>query len=232
VTFDAGGLQIKPDKGMMDMKMDMAGAAATIATFWYLDQCNVPKSIVGAVGLVENLLGGSAFKPLDIVRAHNGLSVEIHHTDAEGRLVLGDLASYISKNYMPRKSLISIATLTGACMHALGYNYAGLISKDEKLAQDIQSAANRTNESIWRLPLDEYMIEGTHAKIADRKNLSPDMMAGASMGAAFISEFVFEPTKYAHLDIAGPAYRTKPQGIFPSEGTGFGTEILLEYVLS
>lgn len=169
---------------------------------------------------------------MDIVRAHNGLTVEIHHTDAEGRLVLGDLASYISKTYMPRKSLVSIATLTGACMHALGYNYAGLLSADDGLIQDLQAAANRTNESIWRLPLDEYMMEATHAKIADRKNLSSDMMAGASMGAAFISQFVAEPTKYAHLDIAGPAYRSKPQGIFPSEATGFGTEILLEYVQS
>jgi leucyl aminopeptidase len=103
VTFDAGGLQIKPDKAMADMKMDMAGAAATIAAFWYLDQCDVAKSVVGAVGLVENLLGGSAFKPLDIVRAHNGLTVEIHHTDAEGRLVLGDLASYVSQTYLPSK---------------------------------------------------------------------------------------------------------------------------------
>jgi leucyl aminopeptidase len=116
-------------------------------------------------------------------------------------------------------------------MHALGYDYAGLMSEDDALARDIQAAADRTCESVWRLPLDERMTEGTHAKIADRKNLTSEMMAGASMGAAFVSQFVCEPVKYAHLDIAGPAYRTKPRGIFPSEATGFGTEILLEYVL-
>lgn len=216
---------------MLDMKTDMAGAAATIATFWYLDQCNIKKTVVGAVGLVENLLGGSAFKPLDIVRAQNGLTVEIHHTDAEGRLVLGDMASYISETYTP-KTMVSIATLTGACMHALGYNYAGLVSEDTALVDRLKSAANCTHESVWQLPLDMHMIQGTHATIADRKNLTSDMMAGASMGAAFISQFVKKPTKYAHLDIAGPSYRNKPRGIFPSEGTGFGTEILLEYVIS
>lgn len=231
VTFDAGGLQIKPDKGMLDMKTDMAGAAATIAAFWYLDQCNSSTSAVGAVGLVENLLWGSAFKPLDIVRAQNGLTVEIHHTDAEWRLVLGDLAAYISEFYMP-KTMVSIATLTWACIHALGYDYAGVISVDEILLKSIQSAAARTHESVWNLPLDEFMLKGTHAKIADRKNLSSEHMAGASMGAAFIAQFVKPSIKYAHLDIAGPSYRAKPRGIFPAEGTGFGTEILIEYILS
>lgn len=231
VTFDAGGLQIKPDKGMLDMKTDMAGAAATIAAFWYLDQCNDTKSVVGAVGLVENLLGGSAFKPLDIVRAHNGLTVEIHHTDAEGRLVLGDLASYVSSTYEPR-NMVSIATLTGACMHALGYDYAGLMSEVPEFVTRLQSASSRTHEALWQLPLDSRMMEGTHAKIADRKNLASDMMAGASLGAAFVAQFVKRPTQYAHLDIAGPSYRTKPRGIFPSEGTGFGTETLIEFVLS
>ncbi len=161
---------------MLDMKTDMAGAAATIATFWYLDQCNVKKTLVGAVGLVENLLGGSAFKPLDIVRAQNGLTVEIHHTDAEGRLVLGDLAAYITETYAP-KTLVSIATLTGACMHALGYNYAGLVSEDSALADRLKAAANCTHESVWQLPIDRHMMKSTHATIADRKNLSSDMMA-------------------------------------------------------
>lgn len=145
--------------------------------------------------------------------------------------MLGDLAAYVSDLYVP-KSMVSIATLTGACMHALGYNYAGLMSTDGELLKTMQSAATRTHESVWSLPLDEYMMEGTHAKIADRKNLSSDLMAGASMGAAFVAQFVKPTTKYAHLDIAGPSYRTKPQGIFPSEGTGFGTEILVEYVCS
>jgi leucyl aminopeptidase len=231
VTFDAGGLQIKPDSAMLDMKLDMAGAAAVLSTFWYLD--GIPEysqSIVGAVWFVENLLGGSAFKPLDIVRAHNGLSVEIHHTDAEWRLVLGDLASYVGSTFSP-KSMVSIATLTGACIFALGFDYAAVISQDTSLASHIIDASQKTPERYWQLPLDERMLKATHATIADRKNISSDMKAGASMGAAFIAQFVPEGIAYAHLDIAGPSYRSKPRGAFPSEGTGFGALTLIEYAL-
>ena len=106
------------------------------------------------------------------------------------------------------------------------------MSMDQELVQSIQSIATRTHESVWTLPLDEFMMKNTHAKIADRKNLSSEHMAGASMGAAFIAQFVKKPTKYVHLDIAGPSYRNKPRGIFPAEGTGFGTEILIEYMLA
>lgn len=230
VTFDAGGLQIKPDTGMFDMKMDMAWAAATIATFWHLDWIDSGTiSAVWAIWLVENLLGWSACKPLDIVQAHNGLMVEIHHTDAEGRLVLWDILSYLSQEYSPEE-IVSIATLTGSCIHALWFKYAGLMSRNDELVWVIQKASEKTNECVWRLPLDAEMLKATHARIADRKNISSDMKAGASMGAAFLSQFVPEEIKFAHLDIAGPAYRDKADWFFPEGWTWFGTEILIQYV--
>ncbi len=213
------------------MKMDMAGAAAVVASFWYLDGISdFSKSIVGAVGFVENLVGPAAFKPLDIVTAQNGLTVEIHHTDAEGRLVLGDLAAYIGSTYSPQ-TMVSIATLTGACLHALGYDYAGLISEQKSLVDSLHIAAAKTPEKLWQLPLDARMLQSTHATIADRKNISKDMKAGASIGAAFIAQFVPKSIQYAHLDIAGPAYRNKPNGVFPADATGFGTLTLVEYAL-
>lgn len=231
VTFDAGGLQIKPDTGMFDMKMDMAWAAATTAAFWFLDWIDQNTvSAVGAIWLVENLLGWSAYKPLDIVQAHNWLTVEIHHTDAEGRLVLWDILSYISQEYSPQQ-VTSIATLTGACIHALWFGYAGLMSRSNEFVASIQEAAGKTHESVWQLPLNTEMLKATHAKIADRKNISSDMKAGASMGAAFLSQFVPEGIEFAHLDIAGPAYRDKADWFFPEGWTGFGTEILIQYVI-
>lgn len=158
---------------------------------------------------------------MDIVRAHNGLTVEIHHTDAEGRLVLGDVVSYVSKQYKPENA-ITIATLTGACMHALGYDYAGLIGTSETLVAKLFEDSKKLPEKLWMLPLNESMLEATKASIADRKNLTKSMKAGASMGAAFIAQFVPKEVAYAHLDIAGPSYRDKENGIFPSEATGFG----------
>ncbi len=219
VTFDAGGLQIKSDEGMFDMKCDMAWAAAVIATMWYLDKLG-GAPVIGAIWLVENLLGGNAYHPLDIVRAHNGKTVEIHHTDAEWRLVLWDVASFVSQEYAP-KSLITVATLTGACMAALGYNYAGLSGTNEALVETISLLSEKLPEKTWKLPLDEDMRSAVKADIADVKNVTKSYKAGSSMGAAFIREFIQDNIAYAHLDIAGPAYRVKPSGIYPSEWTGF-----------
>jgi leucyl aminopeptidase len=225
VTFDAGWLQIKPDTGMLDMKLDMAGAAAVVASFWYADAIkDIPVSAVGSIGLVENLVGGSAFKPLDVLTSHSGKTVEVHHTDAEGRLVLGDLVSHIAQRSSP-KNIITLATLTGACMHALGYNYAGLMGNEPELLQKIESISHSLPEKVWRLPLDAAMMEATKSEIADYRNATSSHKAGASMGAAFIANFVPADIAYAHLDIAAPAYRTKASGIFPSEATGFGTLI-------
>jgi leucyl aminopeptidase len=210
---------------MLDMKLDMAGAAAVVASFWYADAIkNIPVSAVGSIGLVENLVGGSAFKPLDVLTSHSGKTVEVYHTDAEGRLVLGDLVSHIARRSSP-KNIITLATLTGACMHALGYNYAGLMGNNVELLQKIEAISNTLPEKVWRLPLDTAMMEATKSEIADFRNATSSHKAGASMGAAFIANFVPTNIAYAHLDIAAPAYRTKASGIFPSEATGFGTLI-------
>lgn len=139
MTFDSGGLQVKPDKAMHDMKLDMAGAATVIGVMQYLDTIpDLPVNIIGAIGLVENMSGGNAYKPLDIYRAFNGKTVEIHHTDAEGRLLLADVMSYVESEYKV-DNLMTIATLTGACMHALGYNYAGIMGDDEDSILELTS---------------------------------------------------------------------------------------------
>ena len=226
VTFDAGGVQIKPEDSMEDMKSDMAGAAALVATMWYLDNKEtIPYSLVAGVGLVENMLGGSAMKPLDILTAHSGKTVEIHHTDAEWRLVLADLVAYLTKKEKP-ESTITIATLTGACISALGYNYAGMIGNDAKLKKDILSAAKNTEyERFFELPFDTEIQESVKGEISDYTNYTKNVGMGASLGAAFVSKFV-EHGKFVHLDIAGPAYRSKAYSVFPENGTGFAVATL------
>jgi leucyl aminopeptidase len=224
VTFDAGGLQIKPDDGMLDMKMDMAGAAAVVGAMYALDMQD-GVDVVGMVGLTENLLGGSAQRPLDIVQAVSGKTVEIRHTDAEGRLVLGDLVGLAARIYNP-KEMTSIATLTGACMHALGYDYAGLMSRNHSLARRIESASLSSGDPVWRLPLDDAMDDAVKSHIADLSNHTPGFKAGASMGAAFIAAHAPKSTAYAHLDIAGPAYRAKARGPHPDGASGYGVRLL------
>lgn len=226
VTFDSGGLQIKPDTSMHDMKSDMAGAAAVISAMWYLDAFDdLSEDVVGAVGLTENMLGGSAMRPLDIVRARNGKTVEIGHTDAEGRLVLADLVSHVSETEEP-DSIVTVATLTGASVYALGYDYAGIMGDDRKIAKRIAEVSELDAfEKYWELPLDDRMAKATKGTVSDFKSTSSEMKAGASMGAAFIANFAGK-AKFTHLDIAGPAYRTAEFGVFPKDATGFGVPTL------
>ena len=175
VTFDAGGIMIKPSNAMMDMKMDMSGAAAVIATMQHLDGLdNLPYNVVAAIALTENMTGGDAFKPLDILRAYNGTTVEVHHTDAEGRLVLADAMAYIAKVYKPA-SMITIATLTGACVNALGHDYAGIMGDDESMIRRILTGEGC--ENFWRLPLDRRMREAVRGDTADINNLSKEFSA-------------------------------------------------------
>ena len=225
VTFDAGGLQIKPDDAMLDMKSDMAGAATVIGTLLYLDsRTDLAGNIVAAIGLTENLLGGSAMKPLDILTSYNKKTVEVQHTDAEGRLVLADLFGYLESTYKPT-TLISIATLTGAVIYGLGYNYAGIIGNDQNLIDQIL-AEKAGEERFWQLPLDADMIEKTKGEISDVKNVTSGYKAGSSMGAAFLAHFL-ESTPFVHLDIAGPAYRESAYSYFPKGATGFGVMSLV-----
>ncbi|MDD2917209.1 MAG: leucyl aminopeptidase family protein [Candidatus Gracilibacteria bacterium] len=228
VTFDAGGLQIKPDDAMLDMKSDMAGAATVVGTLLALDsETSLRANIVAAIGLTENLLGGSAMKPLDILRSYNGKTVEIGHTDAEGRLVLGDLLGYLEATYSPQ-TIISVATLTGAVVYALGQNYAGIMGNNQEIITEILT--NPVGEErFWQLPLDADMIENTKGEISDIKNVTSGYKAGSSMGAAFLTHFV-KDSKLVHLDIAGPAYRTSAYSYLPKGGTGFGVMTLVEFL--
>lgn len=226
VTFDAGGLQIKPEDSMADMKSDMAGAAAVIASMWYLDAFDdLVEDVVGAVGLTENLLGGSAMKPMDIVRARNGKTVEIGHTDAEGRLVLADVVAHLAETESPETS-VTVATLTGSCVSALGFDYAGMVGDDRKIMKRILEVSEEDGfEKYWELPFDSRMKEATKGKRSDYSSISDEMRAGASMGAAFIANFRGK-SKFVHLDIAGPAFRTSANGVFPVDATGFGVPTL------
>ncbi len=230
VTFDAGGLQIKPDTGMLDMKCDMSGAAGMIGVAMYLDRLDVlPVNMIIWVGLTENMTWGSAFRPLDIYRAYNGTTVEIHHTDAEWRLVLADVMSYVETTYHV-DHIITMATLTGACIHALWHDIAGIMWDDESIISTL--IANRSPyESVWRLPLNDKMKKALKADIADLKNIARSEKAGSSEGGAFLTYFQ-GAAKLTHLDIAGPAYRETTYGYMLKGGTGWWVKLLSELLIS
>lgn len=230
VTFDSGWIQIKPGSGMLDMKLDMSGAAGVIGVAKYFDTLpTLPVDVTIAVGLTENMTGDAAFKPLDIYTAYTGITVEIHHTDAEGRLVLADVMWYVEKNYKPQH-IITMATLTGACVHALGNDIAGIMGDDEEVISTLL-ATNSPYEKVWRLPLTSKMKKSIKTEIADLKNLTPNEKAGSSIGWAFLSYFQWE-AKLTHLDIAGPAYRDSVFGYMPKWGTGWWVKILSEMLIS
>lgn len=230
VTFDAGGIQIKPDTAMLDMKCDMSWAAGMLGVAKYLDsQRTLPVNVIIAMGITENMTGGKAFKPLDIYRAYNGTTVEIHHTDAEWRLVLADVMSYVESTYKV-DHIITLATLTGACVYALGHDIAGIMGDDEGVIKALM-ASNSSYEPVWRLPLNEKLKKSLKAEIADLKNVARSEKAGSSIGGAFLSYFQWK-AKLTHLDIAGPAYRETTWGYMPKGGTGWWVKILSEFLLS
>ncbi len=229
VTFDAGWIQIKPDTAMLDMKCDMAGAAGMIGVAMYLDTLEaLPVNLIVAVGLTENMTGWSAFKPLDIYTAYNGISVEIHHTDAEWRLVLADVMSYVEKNYQV-DHLVTMATLTGACIYALGHDIAGIMWDDEKIITGLIDNTS-TYENIWRLPMNEKFKKSLKADIADLKNIAKSEKAGSSIGWAFLSYFQGK-AKLTHIDIAWPAYRESVFWYMLKWGTGWWVKILSEFLI-
>ncbi len=227
VVFDTGGISIKPAAGMEDMKGDMGGAAAVVGTMQALAERKANANVIGIIGLVENMPSGTAIRPGDIVRAHSGQTVEILNTDAEGRLVLVDLISYVQERFKPRL-IIDLATLTGAIMVALGKEYAGLFANDDKLAADLLDASNATGEKLWRMPLDKGYDKMLESKNADIKNIG-GRWAGSCTAAAFIKYFV-KDTPWAHLDIAGTAMDAPKSEISPSWGAGWGVRLLDRYI--
>jgi len=226
VTFDSGGINLKPSGSLEDMKMDMAGAAAVAATMITAARLGIRKRLIGVIPIVENMPSGSATRPGDIVRSYAGKTVEIGNTDAEGRLILIDAISYAIKKFRP-DTVIDLATLTGACVMALGEKIAGVFSPDDDLSNMLISAGEKTYERCWRLPLPEDYKELIKSDLADIKNLASSRMGGAITAALFLSEFA-DVSKWAHIDIAGPAFAKKGTTYCPKGGTGFGVRLLCE----
>ncbi len=228
VTFDTGGNQIKPGDHMYEMKGDMGWAAVSYALMKELDRHNIDKNIVVCLVLAENVISSNSYKPSDIIRWYTGKTVEVIHTDAEGRLVLADGMSYLWKNYKT-SSMMTIATLTWACIMALGHRYAGVMGTDEVMIENILEYSKNHTEKYVRLPLDTLFIEKTKSEIADYKNLDRSVFAGSSMGAAFLSNFLENEESYTHLDIAGTYINMgEAYGKMPRWMTGFWVESLSE----
>jgi leucyl aminopeptidase len=226
VTFDSGGINLKPSSGLEEMKMDMAGGATVAATLITVARLKPEIRIIGVIPIVENMPSCNAARPGDIVKSYSGKTVEIGNTDAEGRLILIDAISYAIKEYNPR-TLIDMATLTGACAVALGEKIAGVFSFDDKLAEDIVLSGKKTYERCWRMPLPDDYKELIKSDLADIKNMSSSCWGGAITAALFLSEFV-EDTRWAHIDIAGPAYIKKESGYCGVGGTGFGVRLFCD----
>jgi leucyl aminopeptidase len=224
VTFDAGGLNLKPTGSIEMMKIDMAGAAAVAGTVITAARLKLDQRIVGVMPLVENMVSGNAFRPGDIIRTYSGQTVEIGNTDAEGRLILADALAWAEKRYKP-DAIIDLATLTGACVVALGEGLAGLFTADGALRDRIESAGREVHERCWPLPMPDDYREMLKSEVADMRNIGPKRWGGAIVAALFLSRFVKE-TAWAHIDIAGPAHAAKSQPYCGAGGTGFGVRLL------
>jgi leucyl aminopeptidase len=228
VTFDTGGISIKPAAGMGDMKWDMAGSAVVIGLMQLLAARKAKVNAVGVVGLVENMPSGTAQRPGDIVTSMSGQTIEVLNTDAEGRLVLADALWYCQDRYKPRL-MIDLATLTGAVIVALGHHCAGLFSNNDELASHLIEAGKAVGEEVWRLPLDESYDREIDSDAADVKNIGGGRAAGSILGAQFIQRFVND-VPWAHLDIAGMAWSTKDTATVPKGATAFGVRLLNQFV--
>ena len=225
VCFDSGGLLLKPGASMAGMKGDMGGAAAVTGAMLALATRKAKVNAVGVIGLVENMPGGDAIRPDDVLTSLSGQTIEVLNTDAEGRLVLADALTYTQRRFKP-KFIVDLATLTGAIVQTLGFEHAGVFSNDDKLAGRLTDAGRYTGERIWRLPLDPFYDKMIRSKIADVKNVG-GANSGAITAAQFLKRFVDEGTVWAHLDIAGVAWQDGEQKVqIPSWGTGWGVRLL------
>ena len=225
VCFDTGGISLKPAKFMEDMTYDMAGSAVVVGLMQCLALRKAKVNAVGVVGLVENMPGGNAQRPGDIVKSYSGKTIEVLNTDAEGRLVLADALTFTEKKFKP-KFMVDLATLTGAIIVSLGSEYAGLFSNDDKLSKDITSAGKDVEEKVWRMPLDKNFDKLINSKNADMQNINYVGGAGSITAAQFLQRFIINKTPWAHLDIAGMAF-SKYGGALNSGGaTGFGVRLL------
>ena len=227
ITFDSGGLSLKPTESMVTMNTDMAGSAAVLGAMRVVAALRPGVAVHAVLGACENMPGGRAYKPSDVLVAFDGQTVEITNTDAEGRLVLGDVLSWAAKTFRPA-AMIDVATLTGACMVALGMTTAGVLGPDGPVVDGLLSAGLASGEEVWRLPLVESLKEQLKSDRADMKNTG-ERWGGAITAGHFLHAFAKE-TPWAHLDIAGPSHATKERGYVPKGGTGFGVRTLVEFV--
>jgi len=224
VTFDAGGINLKPTGSIETMKCDMSGAAAVAATLITAARLNLKIPLVGVIPMVENMPSGTAIRPGDIVKSYSGKTVEIGNTDAEGRLILIDAMAWAIRTFSPEVT-IDMATLTGACVVALGENIAGLFTPDDTLADFLVDAGKQTHERCWRMPLPDDYKELLKSDMADLSNISASRWGGAITAALFLSEFV-KNTRWAHIDIAGPAFLKKGNTYGEAGATGFGVRLI------
>jgi leucyl aminopeptidase len=227
ITFDSGGLSIKPGVGMMTMKSDMAGAAAVLATMTALPAVAPPVKVTAYVAATDNMLGGDATRPGDVLKIRNGKTIEVLNTDAEGRLVLADALSVASE--AEPDVIVDLATLTGACMVALGPKIAGLFSNDDELTAWLQTSADHTGERLWPLPIPDDYRRMIDSSVADMKNIGGPH-GGAITAALLLKEFVGSGIAWAHLDIAGPSFTDKDEAEITKGGTGFGVRLLLDLI--
>ena len=228
VTFDTGGISIKPAQGMEAMKWDMGGAGAVAGALKALALRKAKANVVGVCGMVENMPGGNAQRPGDVVTTMSGQTVEVINTDAEGRLVLADAIAYTQRNFKPT-TLVDLATLTGAMVVSLGHEFGGLFTPDDKLATQLLAAAKASGDRLWRMPLDEAFDRLIDSPIADMKNVGP-RQGSAITAAEFIHRFVDDGVRWAHLDIAGMAWSDKAGTTFDKGATGFGVRLLDQFV--
>lgn len=231
ITFDSGGLSLKTGKGMEIMKCDMAGAALVLAVFSVISKLVPDCTVHGLIASAENMPGPLAVKPGDILTAMNGKTMEILNTDAEGRVVLADALSYAVAKLKP-DSILDFATLTGACIIALGDDIAGVFVNDNTLKEALFESAQKTGESIWELPLPKQYKDMMKSNVADIKNIGPGKAGGAIQGALFLQEFVSPYIPWAHVDIAGPSFAEKDSLLTPYGGTGFGVRMIIQYLLT
>lgn len=230
VTFDTGGVNIKPTQGLAEMHMDMAGAAAVLGVFMLLTELEIKQNVIGILPLTDNAVDAQSQKPSDIITSYSGKTIQVGNTDAEGRLILCDAISYAIKTYKP-SAVIDIATLTGACMVALGDQIAGMWGNNDQMKERMKNAALETDEEVWEMPIHEIHREGMKGKFADLNNIDSATagLAGACTAAAFIENFVGN-TDWVHLDIAGPAMPKKPKDVDFPGATGFGVRLLTRFL--
>lgn len=230
VTFDTGGINLKPSDGMADMKMDMGGAAAVVGLFRALAARKAKVNAVGIIGLAENMPSDRSYRPSDVIGSLAGKTIEVLNTDAEGRLVLADALTYIQKKHDP-KFVIDLATLTGAIMIALGHEYCGTFVNDDKLWSQMEAASKATGEKLWRMPLDNAFKDSMKGSISDVQNLSTmGRYGGACSAAGFLAHFIDDKRVWAHMDIAGTAWVSRDTPLASRHATGFGVRVLNQLI--